>query len=251
MKHGNLLVKLFGRPMTVVFGDAAVIDRYNWLKRNLRRGNLRTLDAGCGSGAFALYAASVGNDTVGISFDDRNNQVATERAGILGLKNAKFITANLNNLGQIRQELGVFDQIICSEVIEHIMDDRKLAKNIAALLKPGGRLLLATPYKYGKFWRNAVVSPVENGDHVRIGYDAIDLGLIFKDAGLEIVKTEYVSGWISQKLILMDGFLNRRIGALPAWLIALPFRIFQGADGLITKLTHYSSLSIAVVAKKV
>ena len=128
---GNKLIKIFGQIATVFFGDPAVWNRYLWLKHNLKGDNLRTLDAGCGSGAFALYAAKIGNKVLGISFEERNNVIAGERADILGLKNAKFITGDLNKLGEMRSELGLFDQIICFETIEHIMDDQKLVTNLS------------------------------------------------------------------------------------------------------------------------
>jgi SAM-dependent methyltransferase len=150
----------------------------------------------------------------------------------------------------MQKELGLFDQVICFETIEHIMDDRKLVKNIAALLKSGGRLLLTTPYKYGKFWAHAKVSSTEDGGHVRIGYDENDLTAMFKEYGLQIARVDYLSGWLSQHLIRLDGFLNPRLGALPAWLIVLPFRIIQLGGSLLSKPVRYSPLSIAVVAEK-
>lgn len=247
---GNLLVKIFGQITTVFFGDPAVFDRYLWLKRNLKGGSLRTLDAGCGSGAFALYAAKVGNSVLGISFEERNNGVAKERAEILGLENARFITADLKRLDEMKGDSGLFDQIICFETIEHVMDDQKLIKDLSALLKPGGRLLLTTPFKYGSFWKGAVVSPVENGDHVRVGYDADDLRKLFESAGLVLERDEYISGFMSQKLTSIGQFLSRRMNSNLVWAIIFPFRALQMLDPLITRLTGYKALSIGVIGRK-
>ncbi|MEK6826597.1 MAG: methyltransferase domain-containing protein [Nanoarchaeota archaeon] len=216
MNIGNLLVKLFGHIATVFFGDPAVFDRYIWLRRHLKKGSLRTFDAGSGSGAFTMYAAKIGNEAVGISFGERNNKMAEERARILGLKNIKFITADLNNLNQLGEDLGKFDQIICFEIIEHILDDRKLVRNLSNLLKQGGQLLLTTPYKNCPFWKDAVVPNVENGDHVRVGYDTQDLDTLFKEEGIKLVKEDYVSGYISQRLILIGQSLSRRISSKKA-----------------------------------
>ncbi|MGH7934815.1 MAG: hypothetical protein ACREQN_16860, partial [Candidatus Binataceae bacterium] len=65
----NALVRLLGWRATVLHGDPMTLDRWRWLKRHLRAGRLRTLDAGCGSGAFTMYAAKIGNEAVGITFD--------------------------------------------------------------------------------------------------------------------------------------------------------------------------------------
>ena len=121
----NSLIRLIGWPATVLHGDPAVFDRWMWLKRHLQPGELRTLDAGSGSGAFTMYAARLGNEAVGISFDKRNNRVARERAELLGLPNVRFIDADLRELANQASELGEFDQIICLETIEHIKDDEE------------------------------------------------------------------------------------------------------------------------------
>ena len=82
----NTLVRIFGYYATLFHGDAAVFDRWIWLKKRIIRGPVRTLDVGCGSGAFSLYAAKVGNEVLGISFDEKNNKTAEKRAEILHLK---------------------------------------------------------------------------------------------------------------------------------------------------------------------
>ncbi len=110
----NTLVKITGWPATILHGDPSVFDRWRWIRRQLLHGSVRTLDAGCGSGAFTMYAARCGNEAVGISFDDRNNLIATERSRLLGLTNIRFITADLRKLDEISENLGKFDQIICT-----------------------------------------------------------------------------------------------------------------------------------------
>jgi len=104
----NTLVKIIGYQATVLHGDPAVFDRWVWLRRNLMSGSLRTLDAGCGSGAFTMYAAKIGNDAIGISFDERNNRVAEERANLLKIKNIRFITGDLRKLSEIKKNSWLF-----------------------------------------------------------------------------------------------------------------------------------------------
>lgn len=47
-------------------------------------------------------------------------------------------------------ELGQFNCIISFETIEHIHDEKQFLKNIDQLLKPGGRLILSTPFGEGR-----------------------------------------------------------------------------------------------------
>jgi SAM-dependent methyltransferase len=40
---------------------------------------------------------------------------------------------------------GWFDQVICSQVIEHVADDDRIFEEFHRVLKPGGSLVLGTP----------------------------------------------------------------------------------------------------------
>ena len=71
------IVKLVGWKATVLFGDPLAFDRYKWLKHHLQPGaHNRTLDAGCGNGAFTIYASKIRNQAIGISYDERGIQKA-------------------------------------------------------------------------------------------------------------------------------------------------------------------------------
>lgn len=247
---GNAIIKLFGIKAAALFGDAAVFDRFRWLKKNLRKGSLRTLDAGCGSGAFSLYAASMGNEVVGISFQEENNRTASARAELLRLQNAKFITGDLRKLDAMVGTLGLFDQIICFETIEHIKDDAKLLRDFARLLKPRGRVLLTAPYKHYRRLPGDSISAVENGDHVRWGYTHEELKTLCEEAGFEVIVADYVTGFVSQRLIFFERVMSRILPGKLAWVFTFPFRIFQVLDPLIMRCIHYPYLSVAIIAEK-
>ena len=226
-----------------------MFDRWKWLKNHLRAGPLRTLDAGCGSGAFTFYAAKIGNEAVGISFDERNNDMARMRARILRLPHTQFIQADLRDLNGLSSPLGKFDQIICCETIEHIKNDKKLLIDLSALLKPEGRLLLTTPFKHYKPLLGDTICEVENGGHVRWGYTFEDMKSLFLSCGLEIEGESYLSGFITQKLTNLMRRISR-INPWFAWLVTFPFRIFQPLDPLLTKLTRYPHMTIGVMGVK-
>lgn len=247
----HFLIRIFGYLGTVIASDTAVFDRWTWLKKNIQRGPIRTLDAGCGSGAFTIYAALVGNNAVGISFDENQNQKARDRAKLLKVEKCTFVTENLNNLEAKALELGKIDQIICFETIEHLLDDRGLLKNFSLLLNSKGRVLLTAPYLHYRLLPGDEVgiSKTEDGGHVRVGYTHDDIGALFGEAGLKMIKKDYVTGVVSWGLCA----LYRHISKLDyrfASLCVFPLRVFTILDPILTPLFHFPHLSIAVVAEK-
>jgi SAM-dependent methyltransferase len=44
-------------------------------------------------------------------------------------------------------KVGIFDHIICSEVLEHVEDDRKALHELARVLKPSGQLIITFPHR--------------------------------------------------------------------------------------------------------
>lgn len=245
----NTIIKLFGLIPLVLFCDPTSFDRFIWLRNHLQSGPFRTLDAGCGSGTFTLYAAKLGNDAVGISFDKRNNSTAQERAKLLGIQNAKFIEWDLRNLSELSNDIGLFDQIICFETIEHIMDDRKLIFEFSRLLNSGGCILLTAPYKYYNHLFGDKLSEVEDGGHVRWGYTHEEIKNIFADCDIEIEVQEYISGFIPQRLCNLERILSKFVGRL-AWLIVFPLRVFTWLDKPLTWVLRYPYFSIGVVGIK-
>jgi 2-polyprenyl-3-methyl-5-hydroxy-6-metoxy-1,4-benzoquinol methylase len=246
----NILVRLLGWRATILQGDTTVVDRWRWLRRQLRPGPLRTLDAGCGSGAFTLYAARIGNRCVGVSFDATQIDRARARARILGLDAAtEFRVADLRALYEYAASLGRFDQVILFETIEHIRNDQKLLDDLSALLEPGGMMLLTAPYKHHRALWGERVSKHEDGGHVRWGYTHEEIRERFARAGLVVVAEESISGLVSQKLASLQFGLGR-LSPRTAWLLMFPLRVLHPLDGPLTRLTGYPPLSIGVVGRK-
>jgi len=103
-------------------------------------GTKRVLDIGCGNGTLDKYLIEGGIEIVGVEPGDD------------GIKNARKLLP-----GTIFFQLGVyddplritedgFDAVLSTEVIEHLYQPRKLIEFAKAKLKPGGYLLLTTPY---------------------------------------------------------------------------------------------------------
>src|SRR5271154_665930 len=130
-------LRVLGWRSLLIHGDPCVLDRWLWLRRHLRKGNVRTFDAGCGNGVFSIYAALAGNTVVAASFSSREQEDARRRAEFVGASGIDFRTLDLRELEIHRESLGHFDQIICFETIEHVTNDAGLVMSLASMLRPG------------------------------------------------------------------------------------------------------------------
>jgi SAM-dependent methyltransferase len=254
MLSKSILVQLLGFPATLVHGDTLVLDRWRWLKKRLpvTRNEEKLLDIGCGSGAFTIGAALRGYDAVGLSWDKRNQDVALERAKLCGANRANFSLQDVRHLDQRFDLHEKFDVVICCEIIEHVLNDRKLLMDISRCLKPNGILLLTTPYLFYRPMNDGddmgPFSLIEDGRHVRRGYTRAGLSLLCAEAGFLIEEFGVCSGFFSQKITK----LLRTIGPYALiWVLTFPLRILPLAlDRLIAALTGWTDYSICLVAQK-
>jgi len=251
----SVLVRWFGFPATLIHGDTLVLDRWLWLRRYLpvTRNGERVLDVGCGTGAFTIGAALRGYKAVGLSWDQRNQSVATERAKLCGADEIEFPVEDVRGLDRREDLKGQFDFVLCLENIEHILDDAKLMRDMSRCLKAGGRLLLTTPNYYYRAMTASDNGPFmeqETGGHVRRGYSAAMLKELCSHADLEVEEINSCSGFFSQKVTAFSRVICRasfmlQFGAtLPLRALPLVF------DRLIFKVTNWPNYSICLVAYK-
>src|SRR5262252_4160590 len=119
--------------------------RYRFLPRFFRAGPIDTLDAGCGNGALAYAAYRLGNRVLGVSI--RSDEVQRNRDYFGNLlsdcERLQFRQMNLYDLPNIGS---TFDQIVCTETLEHITRDAEVVASFAEVLRPGGILHLCCPF---------------------------------------------------------------------------------------------------------
>jgi SAM-dependent methyltransferase len=241
------LLGTLGWRAVLLYGDPIAFDRWLWIRRNALSGPVRTLDAGSGNGAFAMYAAHRGNEVTALSDSRRAQARAERRAAALGLTGLRFRVEDLRELDRFAAQLGQHDQVFCLEVIEHILDDRKLLRDLARVTRPGGRLLLTTPYRDHVPFFDEVMSGREDGHHVRWGYTHEEMGDLLAEAGFRVSSQAFISGVVSQRVNNLMQRLDRAYPHL-GWGVTLPLRLLRPVDGPLTRVTQYPYLCIGAVA---
>jgi len=98
----------------------------------------RLLDVGCGPGELIGYFRQRLDDCALTGCDLSPEVIAANRA--------RYPDARFRVLDVSRARLEErFDLVVCSEVIEHIEDQRAAFRNLAAMVAPGGNLLVTCP----------------------------------------------------------------------------------------------------------
>jgi 2-polyprenyl-3-methyl-5-hydroxy-6-metoxy-1,4-benzoquinol methylase len=140
------------------------------LSGELRAGT-RVLDAGCGNGSTAAEYLKRGCAVVGVDLSESGIDIARQAHPGGRFERVEVDEGLLARLGE-----RPFDVVIGTEVIEHLYDPRAYARGCFAALRPGGRLVLTTPY-HG-YLKNLAISllgrwdahadPLWDGGHIKL-----------------------------------------------------------------------------------
>ena len=95
----------------------------------------RVLDVGCGSGEWLTTMRDLGWQVEGIDFDERAVKVAQQTG----------LDVRCGALEQQEYLDATFDAVTLNHVIEHVPDPMATLKECLRILKPNGKLVLATP----------------------------------------------------------------------------------------------------------
>lgn len=106
---------------------------------------LRVLDAGCGEGYLARILAGRGAGVIGIDISPRLIQLAREKDHEGAIE---YRVADLS--APLPEYKGYFDAVASRLALNDVYDYRGFIATLGAVLKPGGRLVLAlnNPYSY-------------------------------------------------------------------------------------------------------
>ncbi|MEK7773075.1 MAG: bifunctional 2-polyprenyl-6-hydroxyphenol methylase/3-demethylubiquinol 3-O-methyltransferase UbiG [Deltaproteobacteria bacterium] len=101
----------------------------------------RTLDIGCGGGLLSEEFARAGGRVTGIDLSPVAIEAAGKHAAASGLE-ITYMVSSPSLL--VKQNPGVFDIIVCAEVLEHVDDLEGFLRDSLSMLKSGGLFFFGT-----------------------------------------------------------------------------------------------------------
>lgn len=114
---------------------------------------LRLLDIGCGGGLLSEPMRRMGFTVVGADASEKNIGTAATHAAEQGLE-IDYRATTAEDLAAAGER---FNVILNMEVIEHVADRDLFLKSCAAMLNPGGMMIVATLNRTLKAWALAIV----------------------------------------------------------------------------------------------
>lgn len=160
------------------------------------RPGMRVLDAGCGGGRHLCECfRTAGIDAIGvdIKWDDlRKTQ------GFLSLMSreqpGRWVVAQAD-ITKLPFTDASFDIVICSEVLEHVAENRTAVAELVRVLKTGGDLVITVPRYLPEriCWAISRAYHEEPGGHIQI-YRKAELMKLLESAGVRCLRIRYRHG---------------------------------------------------------
>jgi SAM-dependent methyltransferase len=199
----------------------------------------RVLELACGPGGLGIAAAPRVGAVGEVTLSDVSEEmlaIAARRAAAAGAANVRLRRLDLE---AIDEPAGAFDAVLCREGLMFAADPARAACEIARVVRPGGRVVLAV---WGPRERNPWLGALLDAVGARIGEplpppgvpgpfslagDGL-LGGLLADAGLDDVQVEEESvplrapspGAWWDRGVALAGPLARRLDALPGPVVA-------------------------------
>lgn len=142
-------------PVRLDFIRQTAIDHFG-LDDSKRRPltGLRLLDAGCGGGLVSEPMARLGASVTGVDAGAANIKAATVHAESTDVE-VDYRVGAIEGL--LAADEPSFDIVLALEVVEHVVDPARFLADCAALVKPGGLLVMGTLNRTAKAFALAIV----------------------------------------------------------------------------------------------
>ncbi len=223
-----------------------MLDRYQAIdpaKLGLRPDG-RLLDVGCGTGRHLLELSRYPGTLAGLDFARDDLRIMRYMLDLTAKE--RPIAAAVHIVQGDGERLpfpgAAFDQVICTETLEHVADDRAIVCELLRVLKPGGVLAISVPDEYSErlLWRLSPRYRNTPGGHVRI-YRRQDIRRLMQESGVPPFAVEYrhsleTMRWVVHSVVDREwgkpGVITRGI----RWLLDRPshrnWRVLAWADAL-------------------
>ncbi len=208
------------RVSSIEMSDNVIYQRhlvaYNYAAANISG---KVLEVGCGEGYGLSLLADKADEYIAIDkFAPDLSRFAAR------LNNVHFIQMDVPPLGFPDD---TFDAIVSFQVIEHIEEDEALVKEMARVLKPGGKLILTTPNKNMSLTRNPwhirEYRATELAALLQIHFSEVTTNGVY---GNEKVMNYYEKNKVSVQRITRFDVLNLQY-RLPRQVLQIPYDILN------------------------
>jgi SAM-dependent methyltransferase len=157
---------------------------------------MRVLDAGCGSGRHLCEAfRTPGVEVAGIDISRADLGKARGFLTLMARERRGRWSVACADVGHLPFSGALFDVVVCSEVLEHVFDNRAAVAELARVLKPGGDLVVTVPRFLPErvCWALSEAYHREPGGHIRI-YRKEELLNLLEEAGTRCRRIRYRHG---------------------------------------------------------
>ena len=164
----------------------------NYKILNIRDGDV-VLDVGCGEGRHSIEACRSAHCTVCALDLDQKNAVTTKYfLSVMdddGRNHSQWLSVRGNAMSMPFPD-ACFDKIICSEVLEHIPNDKQVIDELKRILKDEGILAVSVPSYFSEtiYWSMSRQYHNQPGGHIR-KYRFKQLISILRDSGFNVFNT--------------------------------------------------------------
>lgn len=137
------------------------------------KGGERVLDLGCGPGRHTWYVCKLDHCSVyAVDYDLESLQKAKYMLCMMDAENetkGKW-TVLMGNALTLPFSDKSFDKIVCSEVLEHVLDDGQAVRELLRVLKDDGELAVSVPTYLPEtiYWKLSEAYHTNPGGHIRI-----------------------------------------------------------------------------------
>ncbi|MDI6840247.1 MAG: class I SAM-dependent methyltransferase [bacterium] len=185
------------------------------------------IDVGCGTGRYTEWLTKKSDFVVGMDINWSGLERVKAKNIPVSLVQSVAEALPFKNLS--------FDFVLCTEVLEHIENDKLALKEMFRILMPGTSLLLSVP---------CPPPPYPDSAHKRAGYTKVDIISLLRELGFEPLTTHFCMFTISRLLLKFSTQFMRIFKFPPPVLPLVRLEKFLRED------KGYKPFNLVILAKK-